>query len=195
VAKLLHEGGKKTVRGSKLPKDLIELGHKYGLAGQRAYFPKQKLHTLVTRHMPDILQEIEAVYIECGLTFYEESSTRKIFSGMFGKSKVAYKFNLKLRTAASVASAAYKAWREWFGRKERPRLQQLRRIAEETSHEYSPLYFSYLEIRDLLLNNQVVTADYYVRFHTIPIKEIQQIIDLAKASIESCPWRSSPQQG
>ena len=50
------------MKASRLPQDLIELGHKYGLAGQRVYFPKQKLHTLATRHLPDLLQEIEATY-------------------------------------------------------------------------------------------------------------------------------------
>jgi len=179
------------MKASRLPQDLIELGHKYGLAGQRVYFPKQKLHTLVTRHMPDLLQEIEATYHERGVTFYDESSPRKVFSGMFNKSRIAFKFNLKLRTAASVASAAYKAWREWFGRKERPRLEQLRRIAEESGREYSSLYFSYLEIRGRLRNKQEVTADYYARFHEIPVQDVQKIIEIAQSSIESCPWRSS----
>lgn len=179
------------MRVSRLPQDLIDLGHKYGLAGQRVYFPKQKLHTLVTRFLPDILREIEATYDERGLTFYEESSARKVFSGMFSKSKIAFKFNLKLRTAASVSSAAWKAWREWFGRKERSRLDELRMIAQEAGHEYSSFYFSYLEIRNRLRTNQEASVDYYARFHSVPAETIQRMIDLAQVSIKSCHWRGS----
>jgi hypothetical protein len=179
------------MRVSKLPQDLIELGYKYGLAGQRVYFPKQTLHTLVTRYVPNLLQEIEATYEERGLTFYEESSARKLFSGIFSKSKIAFKFDLKPRTAASVSSAGWKGWREWFGRKERPRLEQLRIIAQEAGLTSSSLYFSYLEIRSLLRKKQKVTADYYARFHAVPAEAIQVVIDLARASIESCPWEPS----
>lgn len=174
---------------SKLPRDLVELARRYGLAGRHVYIPKQDARNLVAHFKPIVLQEIEEAYEERGLTFYERS--RKTFSGMFGKSKVAFKHNLKLRTAASVASAAWKAWREWFGHKERLRLEQLRVLAEEAGCEYAAFYFSYLEIRGRLRKNQKVTADYYARFHTAPAKAIQQVIDLAKSSIESCPWRSS----
>jgi hypothetical protein len=179
------------MRGSKLPQDLIELGHKYGLAGRRIYFPKQKLHTLVARYLPELLREIEATYEERGITFYVEASPRKVFSRMFGKSRVAFKFNLKLRTAASCASAAHKAWREWFSRSERPRLEQVRMVAQNTGRDYAPLYFSYLEMRNRLRTNQKVTPDDYTGFHSLPAEAVQQMMALAKSSIESCPWRMS----
>lgn len=179
------------MKRSKLPRDLIEHLWQHGLGGKRLYVPKQPSQTLVILHTPKVLEEIEATYEERGLTFYEESSPRKVFSGMFGKSRIAFKFNMKPRTAARVASAAWKAWRDWFGHKERLRLEQLRTLAEETSREYPAFYFSYLEIRGRLRKNQKVTADYYARFHTAPAKAIQQVIDLAKSSIESCPWKGS----
>lgn len=179
------------MKRSKLPRDLIEQLWQHGLGGQRLYVPKQPSQTLVAIHLPKVLEEIEATYEERGLTFYEESSRRKVFSGMFGKSRIAFKFKLKPRTAARVASAAWKAWREWFGHKERLQLEQLRALAEEAGREYPAFYFSYLEIRGRLRKNQKVTADYYARFHTVSTRAIQQVIDLAKSSIESCPWRSS----
>lgn len=179
------------MRGSKLPHDLIGRLWELGLAGKRLYVPKQKAQTLVARAAPKVLQEVETFYEEGGVTFYWEASSRRLFSGRFGKSKIASKFNLKLRTAASVASAAWKAWRDWFGHKERLKLEQLRVLAEEAGCEYAAFYFSYLDIRGRLRKNQKVTADYYARFHTVPAKAIQQTIDFAKSSIESCPWRSS----
>lgn len=179
------------MKRSKLPRDLIDYLWQRGLSGQRLYVPKQPSQTLVIIQTPKVLEEIEATYEERGLTFYEESSRRKVFSGMFGKNRIAFKFNLKPRTAARVASAAWKAWRDWFGHKERLKLEQLRVLAEEAGCEYAAFYFSYLEIRGRLRKNQKVTADYYARFHTVPAKAIQQTIDFAKSSIESCPWRSS----
>ena len=179
------------MKESRLPQELIEVGYKYGFAGRRVYFPKQKLHTLVTSHVPDILREVEATYEERGVTFYEESSPHKVFSGMFSKSKIAFKLNLKLRTAASVSATAWKGWREWFGRKERPRLEQLRTIAQDAGLEYTAFYLSYLEIRNRLRKNQPVTAKDYASYHSVPAETIQAVIDLAQASIESCPWRGS----
>jgi hypothetical protein len=175
----------------KLAQEVLEVLWRYDLDGSYIYVPVRKSPTLVGDFTPKVLLEIEATYEERGVTFYWEASPRKVLSGMFGKRMVASMFNLKLRTAASVVSAAYKAWREWFSHHERPRLEQLRRIAEESGREYTPLYFSYLEIRSMLRNKQEVTANYYARRHTIPNQESQQIIDLAQSSIESCRWRSS----
>jgi hypothetical protein len=191
MEKRLHEGVRVAKQRARLPQDLIELGHKYGLAGQRVYFPKQKLHTLVTQYLPQVLKEIEATYDERGLTFYEEASPRRLFSGMFSKGKIAFRLNLKLRTAASVASSAWRLWREWFGRKERPRLEQVRIIAEENNRDYTPLFLSYLEIRQRLRTGQDISIVYYTNYHSVPAETIQQLIDLARASTTSCPWRDT----
>ena len=176
----------------KLPQEVLDVLWRYDLDSSHIYVPKRKSQTLIADFTPKVLVEIEATYEERGVTFYWEASPRKVLSGMFGKRVVASMFNLKIRTAAGVVTAAYKAWREWFGHQERHKLEQLRRIAEECGREYTPLYFTYLEIRSMLRNKQEVTADYYARRHTIPNQESQQIINLAKASLESCPWRSTP---
>ncbi|MBI4716085.1 MAG: hypothetical protein HY760_09160 [Nitrospirae bacterium] len=89
------------------------------------------MHTLVTRHKPAVLQEMETTYEDRGLTFYDEPLSRKTFSGMFGKGRVAFRYGLKPRTAASVSAAAWKGWRDWFGHKEQPRLDRLRALSHE----------------------------------------------------------------
>jgi hypothetical protein len=110
---------------------------------------------------------------------------------MFGKSRMASRFNLKLRTASRVVSAAYQIWREWFSRSERPRLDQLRGLAEANGCDYTALFLSYLEIRQRLRQGQDVRIGYYTDYHGVSTDAIQLVIDLARLSIESCPWRSS----
>lgn len=177
------------MRKSKIPADLRALADRYGLAGKRVYFPQQDGHTLVSQHVPRLLVEIEADYERRGVTFSIEASPHKMFSRMFGKSLVAHKFNLKLRTAARVASAAWRAWREWFTRQERARLEQIRACAQESGREYTALYFSYLEIRGHLRSGEAVVVEFYARFHSIPVTAIERMSEIAGASIASCPWR------
>lgn len=174
-----------------MPKDIIELLQERNLAGKLIYVPKLKSHTLISSYTPKVLEETEAIYEKRGVTFYWEASSRKTFSGMFGTKSVAPKFQLKLRTATRVSSTAYRAWRDWFGHKERITLGRLRTLAEESGCNYSGLYFSYLEIRGRMRKNQKVTADYYAGFHAVPADVIRRVIDLAQSSIKSCPWRSS----
>jgi hypothetical protein len=181
------------MRKSKMPADLLALAYRYGLAGKRVYVPQQDGHTLVNQHVPRLLVEIEADYERRGVTFSAETSPRKTFSRMFGKNMVAHKFNLKVRTAARVASAAWNTWREWFSRHERPRLEQVRALAHESGRDYSPLYFSYLEIRGRLRSGEPVVVEHYARFHTMPARVIEQVIELAGTSIASCPWRDHEQ--
>jgi predicted nucleotide-binding protein (sugar kinase/HSP70/actin superfamily) len=176
---------------SKLPKDIAVLLRARGLAGQRVYVPADDRHSLVSEHVPRLLLEIEADYERRGVTFSTEASPRKMFSKVFGKSLVAHRFNLKVRTAARVASAAWRAWREWFSRQERPRLEQLRALAQETGREYQSLYFSYIEIRGELRSGKAVVVEFYARFHSIPATAIERMIEIAGASIASCPWRVS----
>jgi hypothetical protein len=161
------------------------------LTGKRVYFPQQDGHTLVSQHVPRLLVEIEADYERRGVTFAIEPSSRKTFSTLFGKTRVAHRFNLKLRTAARVTSASWKAWRSWFAHHERPRLEQLRTLAQETGREYQSLYFSYIEIRGELRSGKAVVAEFYARFHAIPVTASERMIEIAGASIASCPWRVS----
>ena len=177
------------MRKSKIPADLRALADRYGLAGKRVYFPQQDGHTLISRHVPRLLVEIEADYERRGVTFSTETSARKTFSTLFGKTRVAHRFTLKLRTAARVASAAWKAWRAWFAQQERVRLEQIRALAHEGGREYAALYFSYLEIRGTLRGGEPVIVEHYARFHTMPADTIERVIELAGASIASCPWR------
>lgn len=177
------------MRKSKVPEDLRALAERYGLAGKRVYFPQQDGHTLVTQHVPPLLLEIEADYEERGVTFSIEPSSRKTFSTLFGKTRVAHRFKLKLRTAARVASASWRAWRSWFAHHERPRLEQVRTLAQENGREYGALYFSYLEIRGRLRNGEPVIVEYYARFHAMSADAVEQVIELAGVSIASCPWR------
>jgi hypothetical protein len=182
------------MKRSNLPRDLIEKLWQHGMGGKRLYVPKQPSQSLVIIHVPMVLEEIEATYEERGLTFYEESSPRKVFSGMFGKTRIAFKFNLKPRTATRVVSAAWRAWRDWFGHKERVHLQRLQQIAEGCGKEYTALFFSYLEIRGRLRKTQKVTANYYANYLSASSETVMQMIDLAKESIDSCSWRHSPQE-
>jgi hypothetical protein len=110
---------------------------------------------------------------------------------MFGTKAIVSKFQLKPRTATRVALASWKAWREWFSHKERLGLEQLRTIAEESGCEYTDLFLSYREIRSKIRSGQDVDVRYYTGYHGVSEKTIQQVIGLARASIESCPWRSS----
>ncbi len=177
------------MRKSKIPADLRALADRYGLAGKRVYFPQQDGHTLISRHVPRLLFEIEADYERRGVTFSTETSARKTFSTLFGKTRVAHRFTLKLRTAARVTSASWKAWRAWFAQHERVRLEQIRALAHERGREYAALYFSYLEIRSRLRGGEAVVVEYYARFHSLPADTIERVIDLAGTSIASCPWR------
>ena len=185
------------MRKMRLPQELIDLAHQCGLAGCHVYIPKQSMarcsdsSTLVATHAIKAMLEVEATYEQRGVTFYLETSPRKTFSSMFGSSRMASRFNLKLRTASRVVSAAYQLWRDWFSRSERPRLDQLRTIAEEQHCEYTALYLSYLEIRSLLRTEQAVEMGDYTSYHGVDPDTIQQVIDLARASCESCSWRSS----
>ncbi len=177
------------MRKSKIPADLRALADRYGLAGKRVYFPQQDGHTLVSQHVPRLLVEIEADYERRGVTFATETSARRTFSTLFGKTRVAHRFNLTLRTAARVTSASWKAWRAWFTQQERARLEQIRALAHEHGRDYAPLYFSYLEIRGLLRSGEPVVVEHYARFHALPADTIERVIDLAGTSIASCPWR------
>jgi hypothetical protein len=185
------------MRKSRLPQELIDVAHRCGMAGRRVYIPKQSKDrlsdspTLVASHAVKAVNEVEAIYEKRGVTFYQEASPRQSFSSMFGKSRIASRFNLRLRTAARVVSAAYQIWRDWFARSERSRLDQLRALGEENGCEYSALFLSYLEIRHHLRTEQEVGIGYYTGYHGVSVESIQQVIDLARASIKSCPWRSS----
>nr|MBI3613956.1 hypothetical protein [Nitrospirota bacterium] len=185
------------MKKSRLPQELIDLAQQHGLGGCRVYVPKHAKApatdplTLVTSHAAKTVNEVEATYEQRGVTFYQEASPRQAFSSMFGKSRIASKFNLKLRTASRVVSATYQLWRDWFARSERPRLDQLRALAEEQHCEYTALYLSYLEIRHLLRTGREVKNNDYTNYHAVSSDTIQQVIDLARASCENCPWRSS----
>jgi hypothetical protein len=167
------------VKGQKLPREVVQVLWKIGLGGKRIYVPKQPSQTLVATHTPILLEEIERFYEEQGLTFYEEGSRRKVFSGLFGKNRVSMKYGLKSRTAASVASAAWRGWRDWFGHKERSRLILLQSIAESNEKEYGALYFSYLQIRNRLRKKQKVTEDYYAKYHSISVETVEEMIRFA----------------
>lgn len=166
-----------------------------GLSGKRVYCPLIPSGTLVSSHTPKVLEEVEDLYERHGKTFYGSRRSRSDFSNTFGRGHIAFKFSLKPRTAGSVASAAWKAWRDWFGHKEQIRLQRLQQIAEECGKEYTALYFSYLEIRARLREKQKVTPDYYANYLSTSSETVMQMIDLAKESINSCSWRDSPQGG
>jgi hypothetical protein len=176
---------------AKLSQDVIRFLWAQGLAGKLIYVPKQGSSTLVASYTQKLLEEIEATYEKRRVTFYWESSPRKVFSGMFSASWIASQFHLRPRTAARVSSAAYKAWREWFSHKERLKLEQLRTMAEENGWNYTDLFFSYLKIRGQIRSGQEVDLGFYTGYHSTSRELIQPVIDLAKASIESCPWRSS----
>jgi hypothetical protein len=185
------------MRKTRLPQELIDLAHDCGLAGRRVYIPKHSKArfsdspSLVASHAIKAVREVEATYEQRGVTFYLETSPRKAFSSMFGKSRMASRFNLKLRTASRVVSVAYQAWREWFSRSERPRLDQLRGLAEANGCDYTALFLSYLEIRQQLRQTQEIRIQHYTDYHVVSADIIQQVIDLARVSIESCSWRSS----
>jgi len=177
-----------------LPQDLIEQLWERGLAGKLIYVPKQKSETLVAKHTPGVLMEVEASYEERGVTYYWESAPRKGFSLVFGTRSIVSKLRLKPRTATRVVSAAYKAWREWFGHHERLKLEQLRDLAEGAGIEYSALYFTYLGIRNKLRRGEKadVDVDEAAGYHGVQVYVMQPVLDLAKASVASCPWRTSP---
>ena len=180
------------MRASKLPQEIKELLWKHGLEGKRIYIPKLRSPDLITRHLPLVLMEVEESYHESGITFYLEKSSRDRFSGRFGKNKIASMFKLKLRTSASISVAAWKTWRDWFGHKERLYLEQLRDLAEEIGIEYTGIYFTYLGIREKLRRGEDADIDEAAGYHGVQVHVIQPILDLAKASVASCPWRSSP---
>jgi len=185
------------MRTTRLPQELIDLAHRCGLAGRHVYIPKQsKARTsespsLVASHAIKAVREVEATYEQRGVTFYVEPSPRKMFSSMFGGSRMATRFHLKLRTATRVVSMAYQLWRDWFARSERPRLDQLRGLADVNQCEYTALFLTYLEIRQRQRMGQEVRIGEYKDYHGVPTETIQQVIDLARVSIESCSWRSS----
>ncbi len=179
------------MRKSKLPHEVKEVLWKHGLAGRRIYVPTLPSPNLITRHLPLVLQEIEETYHDDGITFYFEKSSRHRFSGKFGKGKIAARYVLKVRTAASLSLAAWMTWRDWFGHKERLHLQQLRDIAGEAGIEYGSLFFTYLAIRKQLRKGEMVHAHEHSGYHQVQPHVIQQVIELAQASIEGCPWRTS----
>lgn len=179
------------MRVSKLPQEVKEILWKHGLAGRRIYVPNQPSPNLITRHLPVVLREVEETYHDDGITFYSEKAARDRFSGKFGKNRIAARFGLKVRTAASLSRAAWNAWRDWFGHKERLNLEQLRNLAGEAGIEYGSLFFTYLAIRKRLRMGEAVQAHDHTGYHQVQAHEIQPVIELARASIEGCPWRSS----
>jgi hypothetical protein len=98
---------------------------------------------------------------------------------------------LKVRTAASLSQAAWKAWRDWFGHKERLHLEHLRDLAGEAGIEYSSLFFTYLAIRKQLREGKEVDPHDHAGYHQVQVHVIQPVIELARASIESSSWRRS----
>ncbi|NKE72857.1 hypothetical protein [Candidatus Manganitrophus noduliformans] len=184
-------------------KALFDLARRCGLAGRRVYIPKYKfndspddrLETLIGRCKPPLLREIEHVYERDHITFYFEHSPRALFSSRFGKNKTAARFGLKIRTAARTSSAAWRAWRDWFGHRERRILEQLRDLADENGGEHEKFSATYLEIRGQIRSGQEVDMEHHAGYHNVSREIILQVVDLAKASIESCPWRLSPNDG
>src|SRR3990172_6290880 len=135
--------GVKTMRKSKLPQDIIDVLTKRGFAGRRVYVPadeSSRPRNLVTIFLPKLLAEVEADYERRGVTFFSEGSPRKMFSGIYGKGRIGARFNLKPRTAASVSSAAWKRWRDWFSHSERLRQDELRAVAGEGRREFPAMY-------------------------------------------------------
>ena len=179
-------------RSVEWPQNILEFFWERGLEGKRIRVPKRRLPGLVSHYKSRLLDEdVEAVYEQSGVTFYLEKSSRLRFSDRFNRNSVAAKFNLKSRTAGSVCQAAWKAWRDWFGHKERLKLEHLRDLAEEASIDYTALSFTYLAIRKQLRRGEEVQADDHTGYHQVQAHVIQPVIELARASIESCPWRSS----
>lgn len=181
-------------------KALFDLARRCGLAGRRVYIPKYKYNdsppdrsdSLIARCKPLLLREIEHIYERDHITFYSEHSPRALFSARFGKNKTAARFNLKIRTAARVSSAAWKAWRDWFSHRERRILEQLRDLAEENGGAYEKFSGTYLEIRADLSRGETKPDEYHAGYlEGVPPETIREMIDLAKSSIGSCPWRSS----
>jgi hypothetical protein len=188
--------GVKAMRKSKLPQEIIDVMVKHGFAGRRVYIPKQpaapgQSKNLVTIHLPKLLADVEENYETRGVTFFSEGSPRRMFSGIYGKGRIGARFNLKPRTAASVSSAAWKRWRDWFSRSERLRHDEIRMVADEARRDFSAMYFTYLEIRQRLRAGEAVSLGDYARYHSAPEALMERVKDLAQASIQSCPWRAS----
>lgn len=179
------------MRNSKLSGEVKELLWKHGFAGRRIYVPKLPSPNLITRHLPLVLREVEETYHDDGITFYFEKSTRDRFSGKFGKGKIAARYGLKVRTAASLSLSAWKAWQDWFGHKERLNLKQLRDLAGEAGIEYGSFFFTYLAIRKQLRKGEDINVHEHTGYHQVEAHVIQAVIDLAQTSIEGCPWRTS----
>ena len=174
------------------PQHILEFFWERGLEGQRIRVPRRRLPSLVSHYKSRLLDEdVEAAYEQNGVTFYLEKSSWLRFSDRFNRNRVAVKFNLKPRTAGSVCQAAWKAWRDWFGHKERLTLENLRDLAETAGIEYSSLYLTYLKIRQQLRRGEKVHVQEHTGYHQVQDRIIQQVIELAQASILSCSWRSS----
>lgn len=67
----------------------------------------------------------------------------------------------------------------------------MRDLAGEAGIEYGSLFFTYLAIRKQLRKGEMVQAHEHTGYHQVQPHVIQQVIELAQASIDGCPWRSS----
>lgn len=179
------------MKRAKLPPEILEQMWAHGLGGMKIYIPRQRTATLVERFTPKVLELIETTYEHQIVIFKMFDAPRPVLTDMLGIKAVATRFNLKPRTAALATAAAWKLWQVWFPSEEKPRLVRLRELAEEINHAETRLIILYRDVREKLRYNQEITPDDHKRHIPITAEIILKVIDLAKSSLESRPWKES----
>jgi len=144
----------------KLPQEVVEICHRYGIYGKTIYIPK-KVSTAQQKKKElfySLLEEMETMYEQFGETFDKKPQS-------FTVRHVRRRYKVSTKTASLALKSALNSFRRWL-KHERKRLQNL-------TPEEKRLY---LHLR--------------AKFRTGEKVEDQSNISvLAFESVKSCPWR------
>jgi hypothetical protein len=144
----LNEEWKQSRHNTNLAKELVLFCWHLGISGEKIYIPtrEDRIKTITRK----LLEEIEAAYMEDGVTFILERNARALFSSRFSTRKVQERYRVATKTSVEATRRAYKRWSYWFRTKEEPLLQQIQEVGAANRIGYGKMNFYYKEIRQRL---------------------------------------------
>jgi len=162
----------------KLPQELVEVAHKYGISGV-VYIPVQKRKSQLL--VKEAFAWFNYVYSIFGATYTEKKLKKN--DRLIRNLRVSLLKVFTKKTVASIIKRAHDSWQKWYNSEELPIVKSIEDLSSFSQVPFINLYKFYLKCRTtLLLDNPVpeVKSNEYQQVY-------EKVRDLAQKSIKKLP--------
>ncbi len=154
---------------------------------------KKQPNTLIGCYTPKVLECLESLCEQS--PSFRGDDCRVYFCGFLNKNVISAQFHLSPATAWRVINTAWQMWLDWYQSEESFRQKQVLDLAERTGWTRTGGPSPEAVYRDfrrrIRCGREAEVNGISTRFEGSRADFFRQVIDIAKASIESCPWRKT----